>query len=153
VPFGLRLVGAVLAVMQWHAQVKRARMLMNARRQATVCAGFAFAGGQAAVSVAGALGRVKAGVEATLTGPSGAALSGSESDSRTGLSDLYPTATLKWNRGAHNYMVYAAAGVPVGAYDPTRLANIGINHWALDAGSGYTYFDERSGNELSAVIG
>jgi len=111
------------------------------------------AGGQAAVSVAGALGRVKAGVEATLTGPGGAMLSGGESDARTGLSDLYPTATLKWNRGVHSFMVYAAADVPVGAYDPTRLANIGINHWALDAGSGYTYLDEKNGSEFSAVLG
>ena len=111
------------------------------------------AGGQAAVSVAGALGKVQAGVDATLTGPNGGVRSGGESDSRTGLSDLYPTATLKWNRGVHNTMVYVAADVPVGAYDANRLANLGINHWALDGGGGYTYFDEKSGNEFSAVLG
>jgi len=111
------------------------------------------AGGQAAVSVAGALGKVQAGVDATLTGPNGGVRSGGESDSRTGLSDLYPTATLKWNRGVHNTMVYVAADVPVGAYDSNRLANLGINHWVLDGGGGYTYFDEKSGNEFSAVLG
>jgi hypothetical protein len=43
--------------------------------------------------------------------------------------------------------------VPVGAYDKGRLANIGTNHWALDAGGGYTYLDEKTGRELSAVLG
>jgi len=87
------------------------------------------AGGQAAVSVASALGSVKAGIEATLTGPGGTMLSGSESDSRTGGSDLYPTATLKWNRGVHSFMVYAAADVPVGAMtrpaSPTSASTTG----------------------------
>lgn len=111
------------------------------------------AGGQAAISVAGAFGRVKAGVDATLTSAGGATVRGSETDSRTGVSDLYPTATLKWARGVHYYMAYGAAGVPVGIYDAGRLANLGLNHWALDAGVGYTYFNEKSGNELSAVLG
>jgi hypothetical protein len=111
------------------------------------------AGGQAAVSVAWALGQVKVGIDATLTGPNGTTLSGSENDSRTGVSDLYPTASLKWNRGVHNFMAYASADVPVGTYDKNRLANIGINHWAVDAGGGYTYFNEKSGNEFSAVLG
>lgn len=111
------------------------------------------AGGQAAISIAGALGSVHAGIDATLTGPNGGTFSGGENDSRTGVSDLYPTATLKWNRGVHNYMAYLAADVPVGAYDANRLANIGINHWALDSGGGYTYFNEKTGNEFSAVLG
>ena len=111
------------------------------------------AGGQASVTVAAALGRVKADIDATLTGPNGNTLSGSESDTRTGVSDLYPTASLKWNRGVHNFMAYAAADVPVGAYDADRLANIGINHWAADAGGGYTYFNDKSGTEFSAVLG
>ena len=111
------------------------------------------AGAQAAISFAGALGQVDARIEATLTAPNGLVLSGSETDSRSGFSDLYPTATLKWNRGVHNYLAYAAAGAPVGTYDADRLANIGTNHWALDGGGGYTYFNEESGNEFSAVLG
>jgi hypothetical protein len=43
--------------------------------------------------------------------------------------------------------------IPVGAYDPTRLANLGIGHGAVDAGFGYTYFDPKTGNEFSAVLG
>src|SRR5262249_12720082 len=90
---------------------------------------------------------------ATLTGPGGASLSGSSSDYVVGLGDLYPAASLKWNRDVHNFMVYATTGVPVGVYDPTRLASMGLGHWAADAGAGYTYLNEQVGFEWSAVVG
>jgi hypothetical protein len=50
-------------------------------------------------------------------------------------------------------MVYATAAVPVGVYDPTRLATMGLGHWATDAGAGYTYLNEQVGFEWSAVVG
>ena len=50
-------------------------------------------------------------------------------------------------------MVYLAGGVPTGAYDKDRLANLGMNHWALDVGGGYTYLDQDKGHEASAVLG
>src|SRR2546429_9797136 len=34
-----------------------------------------------------------------------------------------------------------------------RLSNIGIGHGALDGGAGYTYFNEQTGYEFSAVAG
>ena len=110
-------------------------------------------GGQAVVSVAGAYGRVKVDADATLTGPGGGVLSGSESDSNTGFADLYPSATLRWNHGVHNTMIYLMGGVPVGSYDAGRLANIGTNHWSMDAGGGYTYLNTKTGREFSAVAG
>jgi hypothetical protein len=92
-------------------------------------------------------------VSATLTGPGGASLSGSRSDYVLGFGDLYPAATLKWNQDVHNFMLYATAGAPVGVYDPTRLASMGLGHWATDAGVGYTYLNEQVGFEWSAVVG
>ena len=111
------------------------------------------AGGQASVGVTALLGRVNAGIDATLIGPGGGVLSGAQSDTLNGVGDLYPTASLKWNRGVHNFMVYAMGGVPVGSYDKNRLANLGTNHWSLDGGGGYTYLDQKSGHEFSAVLG
>jgi len=73
--------------------------------------------------------------------------------SLTAFGDLVPQFTLKWNSGVHNYMTYVTADLPAGAYQSTRLANIGIGHWALDAGGGYTYFDPKTGHEFSAVLG
>lgn len=72
---------------------------------------------------------------------------------RAGGSDLYPQASLKWSRGAHSYLAYAMAGVPMGAYRTSRLAYFGHNHWSLDAGGGYTYLDTQKGHELTAVFG
>ena len=50
-------------------------------------------------------------------------------------------------------MVYATGDVPVGAYNSSRLANLGIGHGAFDAGAGYTYFNPQTGHELSGVLG
>ena len=110
-------------------------------------------GGQAAFSLMGIYGNNSTSVDATLTGPGGNQVSGSESDSLTSYGDLYPQASLKWNSGVNNAMVYVTGDIPVGDYDPDRLSNIGIGHAAIDAGYGYTYFDTKKGHEFSAVLG
>jgi hypothetical protein len=71
----------------------------------------------------------------------------------TGFGDVYPQFTLKWNAGVNNFMTYVTGDVPVGAYDSSRLANIGIGHWVIDAGAGYTYFNPQTGHEFSGVLG
>jgi hypothetical protein len=63
------------------------------------------------------------------------------------------SVTPKWNSGVNNFMVYGAGDIPVGDYDPNRLANLGIGHGAIDFGGGYTYFDPKNGNEFSWVAG
>ncbi|MBB3980335.1 hypothetical protein GGQ64_005589 [Rhizobium azooxidifex] len=64
-----------------------------------------------------------------------------------------PQVTMKWNDGVHNYMTYLTGDVPVGDYDPDRLANLGLGHAAIDAGAGYTYLDPATGHEFSIVGG
>ena len=113
-------------------------------------------GGQLAVGVTGIFGRSAADINGTLTasaGPFTTTRMGSIGDSITSVGDLYPMMTLKWNAGVHNYMTYLTGDIPVGAYDPTRLANLGIGHAAIDAGGGYTYFNPATGNEFSGVAG
>jgi hypothetical protein len=81
-------------------------------------------------------------------------LSISRSDSVWGGSDLYPTAQLFWNRtGVDNFMAYLAGDIPVGSYNPDRLANIGIGHGAIDGGGAYTYLNTKTGTEFSATLG
>jgi hypothetical protein len=66
-------------------------------------------------------------------------LSFSRSDSVWGGGDLYPNAQLFWNPGGvNNFMFYLTGDIPVGAYSPDRLANIGIGHGAIDGGGAYT---------------
>ena len=113
-------------------------------------------GGQAAVSMTGIYGRTSTSIAGTLwagVGGIGIERSGQISDALTGFGDLYPQATLKWNAGVNNYMVYLTGDIPVGAYDASRLSNIGIGHGAIDSGVGYTYFDPTKGHEFSAVAG
>jgi hypothetical protein len=110
-------------------------------------------GGQAAVSVAWAAGNMDVSADATLTGPRGNFLRLNPSDSVWGGSDLYPSVSLRWNDGHHNFLAYGMGGVPVGAYETGRLANIGTNHWSADGGGGYTYFNRTTGRELSLVAG
>ena len=75
------------------------------------------------------------------------------SDSVTGFGDLYPTAQLFWNKGVHNWMTYVTGNIPVGSYDPDRLANLGLGHAAIDAGGAYTYLNAETGWEFSATAG
>jgi hypothetical protein len=118
-------------------------------------------GGQASASLMGIYGNNSTSLAGTLTGtlstPGGSlpfpARFDSIDSSITAFGDLYPQFTLKWNAGVHNYMAYVTGDIPVGAYDSMRLANIGIGHWAIDAGGGYTYFDQQTGHEFSGVLG
>ena len=74
-------------------------------------------------------------------------------DEVTGFGDLYPTAQLFWNKGVHNWMAYVTGDIPVGDYDPDRLANLGLGHAAIDAGGAYTYLNTKTGWEFSATAG
>ncbi len=126
----------------------------------TVSPSYAFAtpilGARAVVSVSSVLDRSSTALAGTLTttlGPVTLVRSDSISDSVTGFGDLSPLATLYWNKGVHNFMVYGTGNVPVGAYQSTRLSNIGLGHGAMDVGGGYTYLNYDTGYEFSAVGG
>jgi hypothetical protein len=82
-------------------------------------------GGQLAMGITGIFGRSSADINGTLTtavGPFATTRVGSIGDSITSVGDLYPMISLKWNNGVNNYMTYATGDIPVGDYDPNRLA-------------------------------
>jgi len=111
------------------------------------------AGAQASLSLTAVYGSMNTDIKAELTGPGGTRLSRGLNDTSNGFGDLYPMASLKWNRSKHNVMVYSMAGLPVGSYDKDKKANLGTNHWSIDGGLGYTYLNRKTGLELSAVAG
>ena len=84
-------------------------------------------------------------------GPIGFATQNSISDTLRSFGDPAPQLSLKWNEGVNNFMVYSRGGIPVGDYNPDRIVNLGKGHGALDNGFGYTYFNEATGFEFSAV--
>jgi len=117
-------------------------------------------GGQLTVGAIGIYGRESTSLAGTVTGALATPLGtlpfsrfDSISDSVTGFGDVLPIATLRWNNGVHNYMTYITGDIPVGAYDSTRLSNIGIGHGAIDAGGGYTYLNPQTGHEFTGVLG
>jgi len=115
-----------------------------------------FLGGQATVGLIALYGRNSVSVDGTLTaslGPFGVTVGGSRTDTTWGWGDLLPLASVRWNHGVHNWMTYITGDIPVGAYDSSRLANLGIGHGAIDGGGGYTYFNPQTGHEFSAVLG
>jgi hypothetical protein len=118
-------------------------------------------GAQASASLLGVYGAnttdLAGSLAGTLTGPGGGVVPFSRFDSISssivGFGDLIPQFALKWNSGVNNYMTYITGDIPVGMYQSTRLANLGIGHGAIDAGGGYTYFDPKTGHEFSGVLG
>jgi len=115
-------------------------------------------GGQAALAAQATYGRKRTTADTIITDPS---LAGRSPESRfetfadtvTGFGDLAPQFSLRWNAGVNNVMTYVTGNIPVGAYSRARLSNIGIGHSAVDAGGGYTYFNEQTGYEFSAMAG
>ena len=113
-------------------------------------------GGQLAVQMAAIVGNSSASVNGTLMAslpPFSLLRTDSIGDSVTGFGDLYPRASLKWNFGVNNFMTYITGDIPVGVYNSTSLANLGLGHGAIDGGAGYTYFNPATGHEFSAVTG
>ncbi|MDM0081139.1 transporter [Variovorax sp. J31P179] len=107
-------------------------------------------GGRPYVALGWGPGNNRTSTDVSLTQPSHARFN---NDSVTGGSDLYPFASLAWAHGNDNWMTYVTGDIPVGAYDSKRLSNIGIGHAAIDGGAGYTYLNNSTGREFSAVLG
>jgi hypothetical protein len=113
-------------------------------------------GGQLTLGLMGVVGTNNTELNGILTlgaGPFAIMRQGSISDTVTGSGDLYPQALLRWNSGVNNWMIYGTGDIPVGAYNPSDLANLGIGHGAVDGGGGYTYLNPQTGREFSAVTG
>jgi hypothetical protein len=113
-------------------------------------------GGQLGVSLGIGGGPSTADLGGTLTAMAGPIIvtsQGQISETRGGVSDLYPGVSLRWNSGVNSWMVYGMGDIPTGTYNSSQLVNFGIGHGALDGGVGYTYFDEKTGHELSVVTG
>src|SRR5215471_18444899 len=124
--------------------------------------GYTFAtpvlGGQANISVAIPYGRLESSVDASIVGNLGLGGPGftigrSLTEAVTGIGDIGPMASLRWNFGVNNFVTYLTGNLTTGRYNEQRIANLGLGHNAIDGGGGYTYFDDKTGREFSAVLG
>ena len=117
-----------------------------------------FLGGQASATLLFGYGNNDTSLNATATAtspslPISLTKSIALQQDTTGFTDLIPQFADRWNDGVNNYMVYLTGDIPVGLYSSSNLANIGLGHGAIDGGVGYTYFDQKTGHEFSAVLG
>ena len=110
-------------------------------------------GAQASFGMGWAVAQMKATADVAVTGPQGRTFTGSRTDKVDGGSDIYGLGTLKWHDGSNNWVTYGMFNLPTGAYQVGRLANLGINHYSIDGGGGYTYLDSKKGHEFSIVGG
>ncbi|MBX9947255.1 MAG: transporter [Reyranella sp.] len=106
-----------------------------------------------AMSTPGIGGQLELSVTAQMGNYTAADAGTTITDAMTAVGDLSPAVAQKWVADVHNFMVYATGNVPVGNYDPSRLATTGLGRWAVDGGLGYTYYDDGSGREFSSVLG
>ncbi len=115
-----------------------------------------FLGGQASASLLMSYGNNNTSLNATAAGTLGPipfTRSIALEQDTTGLGDLIPQFAVRWNAGVNNYMAYVTGDIPVGLYNSSNLANLGLGHGAVDGGIGYTYFDQAAGHEFSVVTG
>ncbi len=115
-----------------------------------------FLGGQASASLLVIYGQNNTALNGTISGTVGPIPFTRTVDlgqTTTGIGDLMPQFSVRWNAGVNNYMAYLTGDIPVGEYSSSNLANIGLGHGAIDGGVGYTYFNPQTGHEFSAVVG
>jgi len=56
-------------------------------------------------------------------------------DTTFGLTDTYPTASLKWALDAdqrHSVMTYVMGNIPTAVFDLNKFSGLGLGHYAID---------------------
>ncbi len=76
------------------------------------------------------------------------------SDDETALGDigLIP-ASFYWSAGNWNFNLYELIIAPTGQYDINNNVNVGRNYWSFDTIAAVTWFNEKSGTEVSFIPG
>jgi hypothetical protein len=115
---------------------------------ATVITPYRIWGGHYAFAVRGAVSHVYA--DRSLTTPKRT----TTTDGRlTSYNDIVINPLIVgWHNGNWHWNVVTAVWVPVGDYNSTRLVNTGKSYWALSPQFAVTYFDPRSGWEVSGAL-
>jgi hypothetical protein len=92
-------------------------------------------------------------VDAVLTGPRGAQVSVSTSDSAFVVGDPIVTGMLGWKKGDVHYQISTMLNVPIGDYRKDELANLAFHRWAFDSSFAVSWHDPKSGWDVSGKAG
>ncbi|WP_395664442.1 transporter [Methylocella sp.] len=71
----------------------------------------------------------------------------------SGFADSELTGILSWRSQDNHYKLTVSGFFPTGNYDPSRLAQTGLNRTALDVKGAYTFLGSTTGFEVSAALG
>ena len=108
--------------------------------------------GGALFSVGGWLSFPWASLDAMLTTTAGSVQS-SQTNFGIGQSGLIP-AYLSWKLGGNfSFAAYEAIYIPTGPYSTNNPLNLNRGYWSFDTNVALTWFNEKSGTELSATAG
>jgi hypothetical protein len=113
-----------------------------------------FAGGTLALGGALAAGKVKADVNAVITGPRGRQVNISRTDSAFIFGDPVALAEVSWNLGGNMHLSTGpTVNIPVGHYREDELANLSYHRWVLDWSSALSWHDDKTGWDVSGKAG
>lgn len=105
-------------------------------------------GGQPAFTISQPIGYQQVEADVTL-GPR----SGSFDGNITTLGDPIVGAMLGWKSGNLHWNSTAMVNVPVGNYRKNSMANIAFNHWSADLSMAATWFNPKTGWDISGAAG
>ena len=88
-----------------------------------------------------------------LTGPLGNTLPISRDQSVFGIGDTAVGSLLGWHSGLNNWNLAVTGTIPTGTYNPNSIAILGLHRPSIDVKGAYTYFDPKSGLEVSGAAG
>jgi hypothetical protein len=94
---------------------------------------------------------------ATLTLPNGTVIQRGRQfelqDSTTNFGDPVLNALIGWHDGNWHSSFGALLNVPIGPWETESITNLSFHRWALDTSGSLTYFDPKSGHEVSVTAG
>ncbi len=116
---------------------------------ATVVTPYQILGGQYAFALRGAFSDLQADQTLVPPAPRPTVVRAGNLDA---LNDVVVTpAIIGWHAGSLHWNVSTSVWLPIGSYDKNRLVNTGRNVWAFSPQLGLTYFDPKSGWEISGA--
>jgi hypothetical protein len=92
-------------------------------------------------------------VDEVITGPHGAQIGLSASDSAFVVGDPIATAMLGWKKGDVHFQLATMLNVPIGDYRKDELANLAFHRWAFDSSFAVSWHDPKSGWDVSGKAG
>lgn len=93
-----------------------------------------------------------ADLDATITGPLGRPIRTSENDFNISDIVLIPFQ-MNWASGPWSFKIAELIVAPTGVYGPGDVINLGRNYWSFDTVGALTWFNQKTGTEVSVAPG